>query len=359
METMGVVAVVVPGRLETRTGGYIYDRRMVDELGALGWSVAVHELDDSFPHPAPHALDHAARVLAAMPDQATVLIDGLAYGAMPDVVAHEAERLRLVALVHHPLAAEGGQSPEILARLKDDETRALAAARLVVVTSRATAVALQEYGVGKDRVRVVEPGTDRAPVAAGSKEGVVALLCVATLTPRKGHATLFRALGRLRHLPWRLTCVGSLDRDRETVAELRAFLSANALEDRVSLVGEADPAAVAEYYNRADVFVLPTEYEGYGMAVAEALARGLPVISTRTGAIPEIAIDGAGLLVQPGDVDAVTEALSTVLTERAVRDRLSRNAVLVRDRLPSWKVACLKMADALERVAAADERVQR
>jgi glycosyltransferase involved in cell wall biosynthesis len=349
---MSTLSFLVPGPLETRTGGYIYDRRMIDELRGLGAVIDVHELDPSFPRPTPSALAHAARVLAALPDDAVVIVDGLACGAMPDEVAREAPRLRLVALVHHPLAAETGLTSDEVARFEASETQALAHARLVIVTSHRTASALQAYGVGPDRVAIVEPGTDRAPVARGSRGGAPHLLCVATLTPRKGHHTLFQALATLQDVPWRLTCVGSLDRDPHLVERLRTVLRDNQLEDRVRLAGETDHRGMAEHYDGADVFVLPTEYEGYGMAVAEALAHGLPVISTPTGGIPSIVTNGAGLLVAPGDVTALSDALRRVLSNPSFRAQLASAAVLVRDRLPSWKVAALRMTGALERLGA-------
>jgi glycosyltransferase involved in cell wall biosynthesis len=355
---MGAIVFIVPGRRETKTGGYIYDRRMVDELRALGWTVEVREIDGSFPDPTSAALAEAARVLAAVPDDTTVVVDGLAYGAMPAQAERERTRLRLVALVHHPLAAETGLSAAVAARLKDSEIRALACARRVIVTSPATGRALADYGVGADRITVVEPGTDRAPRATGSTGDIVQLLCVASLTPRKGHDTLIAALATIADLSWHLTCVGSLERDSAMVARLRAQLRAHGLEGRVSLMGEADEAGVAEHYDRADVFVLPTEYEGYGMVVAEALARGLPVISTTTGAIPDLVKHDSGILVPPGDVAALAAALSSIVREASLRRRLAQGAILTRDRLPSWKVAALHMDDALARVAT-DEHVQR
>lgn len=355
---MGGIVFIVPGRLDTKTGGYGYDRRMIDELRALGWSVDVREIDRSFPYPSPSALTDVARMLAALPDDTVVVIDGLAFGAMPAEAERERTRLRLVALVHHPLAAETGLSATAAATLKASETRALACARGVIVTSRTTARALAGYGVGADCLSVVVPGTDRAARATGSTGDVVQLLCVASLTPRKGHDTLFGALATMADLPWHLTCVGSLDRDRATVERLRARLRADQLNDRVSLIGESDEAGVAAHYDRADVFVLPTEYEGYGMVVAEALARGLPVISTPTGAIPDLVGDDAGILVPPGDVPALAAALSGIVRDAGLRSRLANGAVLSRDRLPSWKVSALHMDDALARVAA-DEHVQR
>jgi glycosyltransferase involved in cell wall biosynthesis len=353
------LTVVVPGDLQTRTGGYAYDRRVIAGLRERGWSVDVLLLDDSFPFPTPAAREHATRVLAAIPDGATVLIDGLALGALPDEIARERERLRMIALVHHPLAAETGLDPAVTAALEDSERRALAAVRFVVVTGRGTAAALARYAVALERIAVVEPGTDRAPLARGSApqpsalshEPVeVALLCVATLTPRKGHELLFRALASLPHRRWRLTCAGSLDRDCATVERLRAQLRADGLADRVDLVGDLDAAELTVHYDRADLFVLATLYEGYGMAVAEALARGLPVVGTATGAIPELVTDEAGIVVAPGDLAGFTAALARAVGDTSLRQRLANGARRVRDRLPTWNDS----VSAMERVLTGD-----
>ncbi len=149
-----------------------------------------------------------------------MLVDGLALGALPDEAEREASRLTIVALVHHPLAAETGIDRALAAALEVSERRALAAVRSVVVTSHATAARLAGYGVTADRIAVVEPGTDPAPLARGSvaasvgrAPAPVALLCVATLTPRKGYELLVRALATIPERHWRLTCAGSLDRD--------------------------------------------------------------------------------------------------------------------------------------------------
>jgi glycosyltransferase involved in cell wall biosynthesis len=355
---MSSVVIIVPGHIETPTGGYVYDRRIAGGLRDLGWSVDVREISDSFPSPTIAAIDEVARVLRSIADEAVVLIDGLAFGAMPVEAEREAARLRLVALVHHPLAAETGIDPGEAARLEVSERRALAAARAVVVTSRATASALTRYGVSEDRIAVVAPGTDRAPLAAGSGGEIRQLLCVASLIPRKGHETLFRALASIRDRPWHLTCVGSLERHPATVQQLRDLLRAERLDDRVTFAGEAHAEAVSGYYNRADLFVLPTEYEGYGMVVAEALAHGVVVISTATGGIPDLVGDTAGVLVAAGDPAALADAISRVLEDTVLRDRLAAGARRVRDRLPGWDVASGTMAEILERVAR-DGRLQR
>ena len=285
---------LAPGPLETRTGGYEYERRVIAGLRALGWPVEAWELDGSFPYPTRAALDQAARVLASLPAGSTVLIDGLALGAMPDQIERESSRLRIVALVHLPLAAEIGLDQEAAARFRADERRALMASALVVVTGRSTVAMLTDYGIPRDRIAVVEPGTERARPARGSENGPLRLLCVATVNRGKGHAILFRALRSIRRPSWHLTCAGSLDRDPPTVQRLRDQLRSDDLEARVMLAGALDEPSLSALYDRADLFVLPTLLETYGMAVAEAVARGLPVVSTRTGAIPELVGEDAG-----------------------------------------------------------------
>jgi len=347
------LTLIVPGSLESRTGGYAYDRRIAAELRRRGWTIEVRELDGSFPRPTISALADAARALAAIPDGSTVLVDGLAFGAMPAEVEREAARLRIVALVHMPLAAEIGIDSDMAARLEANERRALGAASLVVVTGRWTISALERYDVGRHRIALVEPGTDRAPVARGSKGSPLELLCVATLNPGKGHEILIRALASLSQRDWHLTCAGSLDRHPPTVERVRAIVAVKGLDGRVSLAGELDDVALAAAFDRADLFVLATLRETYGMAVAEALAHGLPVVSTTTGAIADLvgpADDGAGLLAPPGDERALTTALSRVMSDARLRDRLAECARRKRDRLPTWEEAADKMAAALERV---------
>jgi len=346
------LTLIVPGSIDARTGGYAYDRRIVAELRRRGWTVEIRELHDSFPRPTADARADAARAFAATPDGGIVLVDGLAFGAMPAEVEREAARLRLVAIVHMPLAAEIGLEPDVAAGLEASERRALAAASIVVVTGRWTVSALERYDVGRHRIALVEPGTDPAPIARGSRGSPLELLCVATLNPGKGHETLIRSLASLSDRDWRLTCAGSLDRHPPTVDRVRAIVRENGLDDRVSLEGELDDERLAAAFDRADVFVLATRRETYGMAVAEALAHGLPVISTTTGAIPDLvgAADGdAGILVTPGDEPGLTAALARVIDDRRLRARLAEGARQALRRLPTWADAADKMVAALER----------
>jgi glycosyltransferase involved in cell wall biosynthesis len=353
---MAQVTLVVPGQLGTHTGGYVYDKRIVQGLPARGWSVAIRELDASFPQPTSAALADAGEVLASIPDGSVALIDGLALGAMPVQVERERTRLRIVALTHLPLAADAGLEPSRAARLHDSERRALASASLVVVTGACTRSALSAYGVEPDRIVLVQPGTDRATLSHGSDGPPLQLLTVATLTRRKDHDTLFRALAAIPREGWHLTCVGSLEREPLTVRDLRRRLRYDNLESLITLAGEVDDEGLEACYRSADLFVLATLHETYGMAVAEALAHGLPVVSTTDRAIAELVGEDAGVLVPPGDVGELSRALGRVIGDPALRRRLSAGARRMRDQLPTWDEATDRLAAALQRALDAPAR---
>jgi glycosyltransferase involved in cell wall biosynthesis len=338
---------VVPGRLDTRTGGYGYDRHIIAGLRNAGWVVHVLELNGDFPFPSEGARQAAVQALRTIPDGALVLIDGLALGVLPAEAEQQARRLTLFGLVHHPLADEIGLAADVAAHLAASEARALAAVRHVFVTSETTASALERLGVTRERVTVVEPGTTRPLLARGSTGSQVELLSVASVTPRKGHQVLLSALATMRDLHWHLTCVGSLERDASTAARIRTQIAENALADRVSLAGEVDEDEVGAFFDRADVFVLPTFYEGYGMVIAEAIAHGLPIVSSAVGPIPALVGDSGALLVPPGDVEALAGALSRVVRDPSLRAWLAEGSRRIRGRLPTWDEASARMAAAL------------
>jgi glycosyltransferase involved in cell wall biosynthesis len=334
--------------LNQHTGGYIYDRRIAEGLRGLGWDVQVIELDGGFPHPSVEALDQAAGALAGIASNSAVLIDSLAYGAMPDVVAAEASRLRLAALVHLPLSAaarlEGGAEAAVDAM----ERRALQCARVVVVTGTAALPLLSRYRLPAERVMVVEPGTDRAPIARGSRvDEPLGLLCVATLNQIKGHELLLESLSDLKQTDWRLACVGSLTRDPVTVSRVRSLLVRLDLQDRVTFTGELTGDELEARYALADVFVLATRQETFGMAVAEALAHGIPVVATATGSVQDLVADDAGLIVPAGDRQALASALRQVVGSAELRARLTAGACRARMRLRTWDQAATEMARCL------------
>jgi len=339
----------IPGDLNTRTGGYGYDRRLMAELELLGWHVILIPLSDQFPFPEPAALAQAEQQLSLLPDGSLVLVDGLAYGAMPDVAERHGSRLLLVAVCHHPLMLEAGLSNDQQTLLRQSEHQALLAARAIVVTSRATADSLNVlFGIPSANISVALPGTDRRPFARCLGQPPV-LLTMASLTRRKAHDVLIGALCRIAHLPWQARWVGSARLDPEWAAQLSHDLHEKGLAQRVTQVGELE--WVDQEYADADVFVLPSRYEGYGMAFAEALAAGLPVIGARAGAVPDVVPSAAGILVTPDSEEELAQALARVLEQTELRRQLQTGAQAAAETLPTWQHTAKQVDALLKRVS--------
>ncbi len=340
--------LLVPGDLHTPTGGYGYDRRMAQGLRAMGWAVSVLCIDGDWPWPGEATRAEARERIAALPDGACVVADGLAFGVLGEVVALHAQRLRWVALVHHPLHLETGLDAARAQALRTSEAKALALVHRVIVTSPATVADVLALGVPRERVAVVEPGTDAvAPVPPPHKGAGVQLLCVATLVPRKDHELLLRVLATLTALDWTLHCVGSPTRDPALAQRLQASTASGPLAGRVHWHGELADTALQARYAAADAFVLASRHEGFGMVINEALVHGLPIVASRAGALAQTVPPAAGLLVPLGDEAAWRAALSTVISDSALRARLADGARAAAARLPSWADQAARFADAI------------
>ncbi|MDN3516209.1 glycosyltransferase family 4 protein [Aquisalimonas lutea] len=340
---------LVPGSLEACTGGTLYDARMIAAARAAGTVVPVHELPGRFPDADAVARDALHAALGAVPDGAVAVVDGLALGDQPDTAIRHAGRLRLLALVHHPLADETGVDATTRQRFLEREPRALHACRGVIVTSAFTAERLQALGLPAGRIRIAEPGTAPAAPARGPGPGAPpALLCVGSLTPRKGQDVLVAALATLAQRHWTCTLAGCTDADPAFAAGVRERIRATGLGDRITLAGQCPPEALDALLAGASIFVLPSRYEGYGMALTEALARGLPVVSTTGGAIPRTVPADAGRLVAPGDHRALARALDELLQDPAARAAAAEAARRHAAGLPDWPRAAGQFARAVE-----------
>jgi glycosyltransferase involved in cell wall biosynthesis len=336
---MSEVHVVVPEGIDDParpSGGNTYDRRVCRGLAELGWAVHVHPVPDGA---APLAL-----TVRGIPDGAVVLVDGLIASPAPDVLVPEARRLRQVVLMHMPLGHA-------------DEREVLTAAAAVVTTSQWSRGRLQElYGLPADRVHVAEPGVDSAELAPGTTAGD-ALLCVGAVTPAKGHDVLLDALTTVTDLSWRCACVGSLDRAPAFADRVRRRAWEDELRDRVGFSGPRTGPELDRAYAAADLLVLPSRAETYGMVVTEALARGLPVLATDVGGVTEAlgcGKDGTrpGLLIPPGDPTALGAALRAWLGDAELRGRLRRAARERRPSLHPWAATTSDVACVLRSVAA-------
>jgi glycosyltransferase involved in cell wall biosynthesis len=341
------LAFAVPGDLATPTGGYGYDRRIIQELRRLGWRVDVADIGGCFPFPSIAQRATALAMLSAVPAGCPTVLDGLAFGALPEAGALRCHT-PLIALVHQPLALDPGLDTTQADTFRESERAALAAAARVVVTSEATAqIVIGDYDVPAQRISVVRPGNDPVPPALGSKDGVVRLLSIGSVLPVKGYDLLIAAVATLDDMSWRLTIAGDRTRNPAAAARLDADIEAYGLGDRVAVLGAVPPERIIELFLASDLFVLASRFEGYGMALAEAIAHGLPVVSTTAGAIPDTVPAGTGLLVPPDNVAALAQALRRLIGDRAERQRLAMNARAAAAQFPTWQDSARLFAGAI------------
>lgn len=336
------VAFAVPGDLATPTGGYVYDRRIIDELCRLGWQVDVLDVGDHFPFPSAAQRTAALATMSAVPDSCPIIIDGLAFGVLPEAGALRA-RTPLIALVHLPLALNPDFDTAQACMFRDSERAALKAAARVITTSETIGrILVTDYGVPADRISVARPGNDPMPRAGGSIDGTVRLVSIGSVIPAKGFDILVAALARIANLPWILTIAGDRTRAPAFASQLESKIQAYGLGARVTILGAVSPASVMELYRVSDVFVCASRFESYGMAVAEAIAHGLPIVATRAGAIPETVSEGVGLLVPLDDVSGLAQALRQLISDGVERQRFATNARAAAARLPRWnEFACV------------------
>ncbi|MEW2806133.1 glycosyltransferase family 4 protein [Streptomyces massasporeus] len=356
--SLRTVHFVLPGGVDDPTapsGGNAYDRRVCLDLPGFGWQVTKHAVAGDWPRPGADARSELAGALAALPDGAVVLLDGLVACGVPEIVVPEAERLRMAVLVHLPLGDETGLDAEVAAELDAKERTVLRAVPAVIATSDwAVRRLVSHHGLPPERVHVAAPGADIAPLAPGT-DGVSRLLCVAAVTPRKGQHRLVEALAAVRDLPWSCVCVGSLTQEPEYVAHLGSLIEKHGLQDRLELAGPKSGPALDAAYATADLMVLTSYAETYGMAVTEALARGIPVMATDVGGLPEAvgrAPDGGvpGILVPPENSAAIAAELRGWFGEADVRRRLKAAARSRRVALDGWATTAQSLAAVLRRL---------
>jgi glycosyltransferase involved in cell wall biosynthesis len=346
------VHVVVPKGFDNPgqpTGGNIYDRRVCAGLAEAGWEVLVATVAAAWPVPDSAARGDLARIVSAIPDGDTVLVDGLiASPAAAQLLPHTG-RIRMTVLLHMPLATALGTHDD--ASAERSERVVLRAATGVVVTSEWTRQqVLTRYAIPACRVHVARPGVDR--VAAPARPVPGRLTCVGVLGHHKGQDLLVEALADLADRNWHCVLVGSLDRDPDFVEQLQTRITRLGYGHRVRLSGVLTGAALSHTYTTADLLIAPSRSETYGMTVTEALAHGLPVIAAAVGGLPEAlgsTADGTrpGQLVTPGDPAALAAALGDWLGDERHRHRLRSAARQRQSTLRGWEQTTQEIANAL------------
>lgn len=344
---MSDFAFLIPGDLELPTGGYAYDRSVLRLLPQVGLRPIHVALPGSFPNASEADLADSAAIVNGLPKDCLLLIDGLAYGAMPEALIRGFGR-DVVALCHHPLALENGISAARAEALHASEKTALALAKHVIVTSPLTGKVLAgDFGVPPRKITVAEPGTTRKARASGSDGARLEILAVGSIVPRKGYGVLIEALAQLKTRNWRLSIVGAV-RAPDCAAALEAQIEVAGLSERVRLLGAVNDKALDTLYEKADLFVMSSLFEGYGMVLAEALQRGLPIVTTTGGAASETVPEGAGLKVPPGDAAALSKAIAEALADPSLRRTLADAAYEAGEKLPRWEDTARIIADVLK-----------
>ncbi len=352
------VAFAIPGDLELATGGYAYARRMLQHLPEHGVTAHHIALPDTFPAPTESDLEITRHLLAQIAPSTPILFDGLAFGALPpDLVTEIASPI--IALVHHPLALETGLEPHRKRHLQALERVALQHAAAVIATSPLTARTLvSDYGVDEDQLAIAEPGTVPALRATGTGDPLT-MLAVGAIIPRKAYSILIDALAHLIEthdvaMDWHLIIVGATDRDAQEANLVRERILASGLRRNITIAGEISARELSRLYARADLFVLPSLYEGYGMVLAEAMARGLPIISTTGGAAAETVPNAAAIKVSPADAVALGDAIATAMMDDERRAEMASASWTAGRRLPDWPDSAATIAAVIKSVAAGD-----
>lgn len=337
------IALFVPAPFDTVSGGYLYGRRLVEGLRALGHEVRVAELDGRFPWPDETAEVSARAAFLGLAGDEIPVIDGLALPALAGL-ANELAARSAVGLVHHPTSIEPGPNQAALA---ERERALFAACGRLVVTSSYTAKGLPPLGADPGRIGVVEPGTDPAPRAIGSGGPGARILSVGSLIPRKGHDVLLRALGRLTDLDWTLRVAGP-PADPVHADGLAALVDELGIASRVAFLGAIDNGALEQEYAAADLFALATHFEGFGMAAAEAQARGLPLALCTGGAIADLVGPGAAILAAPGDANSLSRGMRRPIFDTALRAQMAEASWKAGQVLPRWEDRAARFVAELE-----------
>jgi len=337
------IRFILPGDINTPTGGYRYDRAILNEWRLKGHVVDLVSLPGPYPFQGVEDQHEALAILAKARPADISIIDGLCGGADPDLARHIHPITPVVALIHHPLALENGLSKNQAASLEALEREGLRYVKAVVTTSLATSKTVHQlFGYPENQIHTVLPGVERGKPVCFHTRQPLKIFSVGSITKRKGHDLLLRALGQLKTLSWRLDIVGPQDFDPDFFQALKQITLEEEIAERVHFHGAVDEETLEGFYQSADIFALASRYEGYGMAYAEAIVRGLPVIATTAGAIPDTVPQVCGLLVPPDDVGALTEALDRMLSDDALRQKKHEGCLEAEPDFPTWQGAAIK-----------------
>ena len=345
------IRFIIPGDINTPTGGYRYDKTILEEWRALNVAFDLVSLSGSYPKPSDADKALAFSVIDECDEADITIVDGLAGGGFPELMEMLSNKAPCVSLLHHPLSLENGISQEDADFLEETERKGLNFTKAVITTSPATSKTVAElFAIDKAVIHTVEPGVIRATPIDFRTEPPLSILSVGSITQRKGHDVLIKAVAQFADKPWQLTIIGPQHFDPAHFSELTALSQELGVSDRITFLDSLSDEALSREYAKADIFALASRYEGYGMAYAEAIVRGIPVVGTTAGAIPDTVPLEAGILTLADDVEAFSNALSSLLNDTPLRQKKHLGALAVEPNFPTWSGSAKKILEILERL---------
>lgn len=342
------ILFVIPGDINLPTGGYRYDKQITNLWKENDLEVELISIKGAYPFPEEKETKLALQSIDNLPDADIAVVDGLFGGASPGFLKKLSKRMPTVALIHHPLCLENGITPQQASTLEASEKAGLEHVSAVITPSPATTQTIGSlFEFPAEKTFTVVPGVERSELAIGSSSETLNLLCVGSVIERKGYKTLIQALANLKSLDWHLDCIGSTDFDKDLFDRLILQIQQEGMSEQITFHGAVSEAKVHSAYKSADIFVLPSLFEGYGMVYAEAIIRGIPVIGTTAGAIPKTVPDTCGILVEPQNVDELTQALKLMISDRKLREYYRKGAIKAEADFPTWEASAQKFSQIL------------
>lgn len=343
------ILFVIPGDINLPTGGYRYDKEIINAWKGSGIDVELVSLQGNYPFPNERDKAKALDTIKDFPDADIAVVDGLLGGASPEFINALSKIIPVTALIHHPLCLENGLDEENATALKASEQKGLEYISQIITTSPATTKTVAKlFGFDDDKIHTVLPGVKRTQTSQGSENQTVHLLCVGSVIERKGHKILLQALNSLKHLDWRLDCYGSTEFDKELFDQIQDIIKTENLSKKVEFHGAVSDEKLEASYTISDIFVLPSLFEGYGMVYAEAIVRGLPVIATTAGAIPDTVPETCGILVEPNNSKMLAQALEKLISNEELRNKFRQNAIAAEPTFPTWQSSATQFAEILK-----------
>ena len=328
---------LIPEDINLLKGNYVYNKRIAEGLKAIGHQVIIQQLPDDFPFPSDTSLQQCRQIMGAIPQAEPVIIDNLVFGVIPDILKDFYLQKPIVALVHITLSADPNLTAYQREMVLSLEKKAQKYAKKFIVSSSYTANLLTAAGIEKNQINVIIPGVDNYPQKKIYPGKPSKLLSIANFTRNKGYMTLMKALTALKNKDWELHCYGNLNFDKEYVDELQMIIRRNGLKEKVWLHGPVSGKELSDVYLNADLFIHASNFETYGMAVAEALAHGIPVITSTGGGICETVPVKMGQFFNPGDVYVLQTIIEELLENPQLYKTLYTEASTYHNQVHTWQ----------------------